>query len=531
MQIGIPKEVYPDERRVAASPDVIRKYVEQGFTVVVETGAGAAASFTDEALKTAGASVAEDAAGVWSTSDIILKVRAPMAHPQTGKHEVELMRTGGTLISFIYPAQNKDLLEKLAARSATVLAVDCIPRTTRAQAADALSSMGNIAGYKAVVEAANAYGSFFTGQITAAGKVPPARVLIIGAGVAGLAAIGAARGLGAHVRAFDTRPAVRDQVTSLGADFLEVTIQESGDGGGGYAKEMSPEFIKAEMALFAAQAREVDIIITTALIPGKPAPKLITTEMVESMKPGSVIVDLASEQGGNCELTQPGKLHVHNGVKILGYSDLPSRLSTTASQLYATNLLNFLNIMGGHKAYTVNLEDEVVRGALVLHNGVVTWPPPPRAPAAPVAAAPKPAPVVAPVEVHTASPTRGPARRSFIYEAVALLSLTAWTYAMMSMKGTASVEAQNFVQHATVFVLACFVGWQVVWNVTPALHTPLMSVTNAISGIIILGGMLQAHGEVTSSAAILGLAAILLATVNIAGGFLVTERMLRMFRK
>jgi NAD(P) transhydrogenase subunit alpha len=533
MQLGIPKEIYPGERRVAATPDTVRKLVSMGFSVTVQAGAGEQASFPDAHYAAAGARVDEAAEAVWRDSDVILKVRAPMMSP-SGKHEADLPKESATLISFLWPSQNEELLKRLAARKVNALAMDAVPRISRAQAMDALSSMANIAGYRAVVEAAGQFGSFFTQQITAAGKLPPARVLVIGAGVAGLAAVAAARALGAVVRAFDTRAAVKEQVKSLGAEFLELDFKESGEGAGGYAKEMSPEFVKAEMELFARQAKEVDILITTALVPGRPAPKLITTAMVESMKPGSVIVDLASEQGGNCEVTRPGSLHVHQGVHIIGYTDMPSRLATTASQLYGNNLVNLLQLMGGGGAYRIDTSDQVVRGALVVHQGVVTWPPPPLKAAPPPAAAPR---TQTATEKHAAdrlvasSPARSPARRSHIYEAVALLLITGWTYAMLTQKGPASADAHAFLQHATVFVLACFVGWQVIWNVSPALHTPLMSVTNAISGIIIIGGMLQAHGNALSLSSVLGTLASLLATLNIAGGFLVTQRMLRMFRK
>ncbi len=533
MKVGIPREVFPGEQRVAATPDTVKRLKELGLTVCVEARAGALASYPDEAYTAAGAELVDEAT-VWSQSDIILKVRAPMVHPGSGTHEVSMMKEGATLVSFVWPAQNAPLLELLRARKVTALAVDCVPRISRAQSMDALSSMANIAGYRAVVEAAGLFGSFFTQQITAAGKLPPARVLVIGAGVAGLAAVAAARGLGAVVRAFDTRAAVKDQVKSLGAEFLEVQLKESGEGQGGYAKEMSPAFIEAEMALFMAQAKEVDIIITTALIPGKPAPKLITKAMVEAMRPGSVVVDMAAEQGGNCEVTKPGALHVHQGVKVVGYTDLPGRLATTASQLYGNNLVNLLKLLVNAGNLNVNLQDEVVRGALVTHAGEVTWPPPAKPPAA-APAPPAPAPEVAKVAekpgIHGVSPTRGPARRSWVYEAVALVLLTAWTYGMVTLKGTASLEMEAFVNHITVFVLACFVGWQIIWNVSPALHTPLMSVTNAISGIIILGGMLHLTGDATGAPMVVGTAAILLATINIGGGFLVTQRMLRMFRK
>ena len=375
MKIGIPKEIHDGERRVAATPDTARKLQKFGFQVVIESGAGAAASFPDEAYRDAGCEITSDVATVWQ-QDIVAKVRPPEYHPGTGQDETEMLREGATLISFLWPGQNAALLERLVARKANAIAMDAVPRISRAQKLDALSSMANIAGYRAVVEAATLFPRFFTGQITAAGKVPPAKVLIIGAGVAGLAAIGAARGMGAIVRAFDTRPAVREQVQSMGAEFLEVTLTEDGAGEGGYAKEMSPAFIKAEMELFLAQAKDVDIIITTALIPGRPAPKLLQAYHVEAMRPGSVIVDLAAEQGGNCELTQPGRVAEHNGVKIIGYTDLASRLSSTASQLYGTNISHLLDDLGKAEKHHLDLNDEVTSGALVIHEGKNRWPTP-----------------------------------------------------------------------------------------------------------------------------------------------------------
>jgi NAD(P) transhydrogenase subunit alpha len=435
-------------------------------------------------------------------------------------HEADLIREGGTLISFLYPGKNKDIVDKLAARRATAIAVDQIPRITRAQKMDALSSMANIAGYRAVVEAASFYGRFFTGQMTAAGRVPPAKVLVIGAGVAGLAAIGAARGMGAIVRAFDTRPTVKEQVKSMGAEFIELNVDEDGEGAGGYAKEMSPAFIKAEMDMFLAQAKEVDIIITTALVPNRPAPILITEEMVKAMKNGSVIVDLAAENGGNCALTEPGKVVERHGVHILGYTDLPSRLAPTASLLFGNNLTHLLADLGGASHFRLDLADEVVRGALVLRNGELLWPPPPRPP---VVLPPDPTVAVAKAvsvpHVKKEQPSSGVAG-----PVMALV-------ATIALVGLGLVAPPAFLSHLTVFALACIVGWQVVWNVTPALHTPLMSVTNAISGIIVIGGMLQVSGPPSSTIVILGAAAILLASINIAGGFLVTQRMLKMFRK
>jgi NAD(P) transhydrogenase subunit alpha len=430
-----------------------------------------------------------------------------------------LIRENGILISFLYPGKNKDIIERLAARKATAIAVDQIPRITRAQKMDALSSMANIAGYRAVVEAASFYGRFFTGQMTAAGRVPPAKILVIGAGVAGLAAIGAARGMGAIVRAFDTRPTVKEQVKSMGAEFIELNVQEDGEGGGGYAKEMSPAFIKAEMEMFLAQAKDVDIIITTALIPNRPAPILITEDMVKAMKKGSVIVDLAAENGGNCALTVPGQVVEQYGVHILGYTDLPSRLAPTASVLYGNNITHLLADLGGASHFHLDLADEVVRGALVLRDGELLWPPPPRPPAA-LPAEPKFAP-----KLPAAAKAAAAEKKSSVAGPIGAVVAAA------ALVGLGMVAPPAFLSHLTVFALACIVGWQVVWNVTPALHTPLMSVTNAISGIIVIGGMLQVSGPPSSAAVMLGAAAILLATINIAGGFLVTQRMLRMFRR
>jgi NAD(P) transhydrogenase subunit alpha len=529
VRVGIPTEIHPGEKRVAATPESVKRLIALGFQVRVQAGAGRAASYPDEGYAQAGAEVVEGAEAVWGESDLVLKVRPPAHDPATGRHEAEMLREGAGLVSFIWPAQNKELLERLAARKATVLAMDCVPRITRAQKMDALSSMANIAGYRAVVEAAAEFGSFFTGQMTAAGKVPPAKVLIIGAGVAGLAAIAAARGLGAVVRAFDTRPAVKEQVQSLGAEFLEVHMEESGEGQGGYAKEMSEEFLAKERALFLEQAREIDIVVTTALIPGKKAPLLWNKAMVEAMRPGSVIVDLAAEQGGNCELTRAGERVEHHGVRILGYPDLTCRLPTVASQLYATNLVNLLDEAKGAQ-WNIDLDDEVLRGALVTHEGEITWPPPPP----PKVEAPKPAPVKAapaPVAKPEAPAAVAKPKKGVVGEVTALVLFAGWLVAKLTVTGDASPETIGLLQHLTVFVLACFVGWQIIWNVTPALHTPLMSVTNAISGIIVIGGMLHAHGSWTAAATLLGVAAILLATINVAGGFLVTQRMLRMFRK
>jgi NAD(P) transhydrogenase subunit alpha len=514
----VPKETFAGERRVATTPSVVVELRKLGFDVAVQTGAGAAASFTDDAYREAGADLVDDARTLWSQSDIILKVRAPAG--DSGLDEVELLEPGKILISFIWPAQNPDLLARLAAKGVTAFAMDSVPRISRAQKLDALSSMANIAGYRAVVEAAQHFGRFFMGQITAAGKVMPAKVLVIGAGVAGLSAIGTAKSMGAVVRAFDTRPAVKEQVESMDAEFLMLEFDdEGGEGTGGYAKVMSDEFIAAEMALFREQAAEVDVIITTALIPGKPAPKLITADMVELMKPGSVIVDLAAEQGGNCELTEPGQLAVEHGVTIIGYTDLPSRLAAQSSQLYATNLRHLLTEMCPEKngQAVVDMEDEVIRGATVVKDGETTWPPPaPKLSAAPPPAKPEaaPAPVAKPK-------TPAPAW---------LMPLVMLGIGGLVLVGLGLVAPPSFMQHFTVFVLACFVGYMVVWNVTPALHTPLMSVTNAISSIIIIGALLQISSAVGWIAWVAGFT-VLITSINIFGGFGVTRRMLAMFRK
>ena len=525
--IGVPKETAAGEKRVATVPEVVEKLIKLGFKVAVESGAGDAANFSDDVYRAAGAEIVEGAARLWSASDIVFKVRGPSAE------EIGLMRDGGTsfttLVSFIWPAQNPELLKQLAAKKATVLAMDSVPRISRAQKLDALSSMANIAGYRAVIEAAHQFGRFFTGQITAAGKVPPAKVFVIGAGVAGLAAIGTAAGLGAIVRANDTRPEVGDQVKSMGGEFVSVDYTEEGSGVGGYAKVMSEGFLKAQAAVFAKQAKEVDIIITTALIPGRPAPKLITADMVKSMKPGSVIVDMAAEQGGNCELTVPHEVTVKHGVTIIGYSDLPSRLSKQSSTLYATNLFRLAEELCKTKdgIINVNMEDEVLRGTTVVKEGNITWPPP-------VKASPPPAtvskPTVAPPAARGHGKGGAPAsgkRTAIMFGFAALLF---W------LLGTGAPSA--FLAHFTVFVLACFVGYMVVWNVTPALHTPLMSVTNAISSIIAIGALVQIAPPIDAGLTRpedwirwLAVAGIALTAINMFGGFAVTRRMLEMFRK
>lgn len=518
MKLAVPRESRPGERRVAATPETTARLIKLGFEVLVESGAGMGASFGDDDYRAAGATVVSDARELWRQGEIVLKVMPPDMNGALNVHEADLLAERAVIISFLWPGKNGELIERLAARKVTALAMDQVPRISRAQKVDALSVMANIAGYRAVIEAASFYGRFFTGQMTAAGRVAPAKVLVIGAGVAGLAAIGAARGLGAIVRAFDTRPSVKDQVKSMGADFIELQVEEEGEGLGGYAKEMSPAFIKAEMAMFLAQAKEVDIIITTALIPNKPAPILLTDEMVRAMKNGSVIVDLAAENGGNCALTVPGSVVERHGVHIIGFADMPSRLAPTASQLYGNTLAHLLADMGGAKSFHVDLEDEVVRGALVLHDGQLMWPPPrkeaPPPPLAPVAK-------VAPPTAHGAK--GDDSGGGGVAVGMGLVGL--------ALVGLGLVAPPAFLTHLTVFALAVVVGWLVVWNVTPALHTPLMSVTNAVSGIIVIGGMLEVSGPPSSIVTMLGAAAILLSTINIAGGFLVTQRMLRMFQR
>ena len=511
MKIAIPKESQSGETRVACTPATVPLLQKLGFEVAVERGAGEAAGFTDAAYEAAGASIAA-AAEIWK-SPLVYKVNPP------NDKELAKLKAGQTLVSFLYPRQNEELVQKLTDKKVNALAMDMVPRISRSQALDALSSMANISGYRAVIEAANAFGRFFNGQITAAGKVPPAQVLVIGAGVAGLAAIGTANSLGAVVKAFDTRLEVAEQIESMGGKFLKLDFpQEAGGSGDGYAKVMSDEFIAAEMKLFAEQARECDIIITTAAIPGKPAPKLITKEMVESMKAGSVIVDLAAATGGNCELTKPGELSVtENGVKIIGYTDMANRLAGQSSQLYATNLVNLTKLLSPNKdgEIALDFEDVIIRNMTVTRDGETTFPPPPiQVSAAPqaqqqpekAAAKPEPEPV--------------PAWKKLAPAAVAA-ALVLWVGA---------VAPEAFLNHFIVFVLSCVIGYYVVWNVSHSLHTPLMSVTNAISGIIVVGALLQiGHGN--GFVSLLAFIAVLIASVNIFGGFYVTRRMLNMFRK
>lgn len=512
LKVGVPKEIIQGERRVSVSPEGVEKLVKMGYEVNVEDNAGQEAEFTNSMYQDKGAKIVKNNDVL--KSDIILKVRPPV------DQEISKLNSKQTLISFMYPSQNKDLLEKLEKSKVTSFSMDQVPRISRAQVYDALSSMANIAGYKAVLEAANNFGRFFTGQITAAGRLPPAKVLVIGGGVAGLSAIATAKSLGAVVRGFDTRSAVKEQVRSLGAEFLEVKIQESGDGEGGYAKVMSKEFIEAEMKLFAKQAKEVDIIVTTALIPGKPAPKLITKEMVESMKKGSVIVDLASEAGGNCELTKPGELVNHNGVKIIGYTDFPSRLPGQASSLYSNNIIKFLSCMTKEGQLDIDLSDIVLKKSMITQDGKTVWPDSTPLPTQD-GAKPKAAPVV---EQKEEDSPYTQTLKSSLY----------WGAGMSSFVGLAFLYPDPaFLTMVTTFSLALVAGYQSVWGVAHALHTPLMSVTNAISGITAAGGLLLMGGGYlpSNSAQLLAALSVLISSVNIGGGFVVTKRMLDMFKR
>ncbi len=518
--IGVVRERVEGERRVAATPESVRRLISLGYTVAVEPGAGRSAGYDDAAYTAVGATLADDP---WAEAAVLLKVRAPQ------DDEVARLREGVTLVCLLQPERTEGLLEALAARGVTALALERIPRVTRAQKMDVLSSMANLVGYRAVLEAAHAYEGFFGAQMTAAGTQRPARILVIGAGVAGLAAVAAARALGAEVRAFDTRAAAREQVESLGATFLEVSLAEEGEGGGGYAREMSQAFLDAEMALFRQQADEVDVIITTALVPGRKAPLLVPEDVVARLRPGSVVVDLAAEQGGNCALTRPGEAVVHAGVTILGYTDLPSRMARTASAFFATNVVHLLAEMRGDDGFVVNLEDDVIRPAVAVHRGEILPRPPPAA-AAPKAAPAKSAPVKSVRPAAIGAGAHGAQTAVTHPPRLAWSSTVAGLVAIVALFALGRFAPGPFLQHFTVFVLACFVGWQVIWSVSPSLHTPLMSVTNAISGIIIVGGVLQV-GDGTNLASLLGAAAVLVATINIAGGFLVTHRMLAMFRR
>ncbi|WP_068399283.1 Re/Si-specific NAD(P)(+) transhydrogenase subunit alpha [Kribbia dieselivorans] len=512
MRLGVPRESKPGETRVAATPATVEKLRALGYDVVVESGAGDLATFSDAAYEAAGA-VISDADGVWS-SDIVAKVNAP------DETEVARMRSGAVLASLISPAINPELVESLRAHGVTAMAMDAVPRISRAQALDVLSSMANISGYRAVIEAAHEYGGLFTGQVTAAGKVPPARVFVAGAGVAGLAAIGAAGSLGAIVHAFDVRPEVAEQVESMGAEFQHIDMSDQQASSDGYAKEMGEEFNRRAAVMYAEQAKDADIIITTALIPGRPAPRLITGEMVATMKPGSVVVDMAAANGGNVEGTlADAVVTTDNGVKLIGYTDLAGRLPTQASQLYGTNIVNLMKLVtpGKDGQLVLDFDDEVVRGMTVAHENETLWPPPPvKVSAAPAAPAP-----VAAAPVAAAEPEKpaNPNRRMWQMALAAVIFLA-----------IASVTPAPFLAHLTVFMLAVVIGYYVIGNVHHALHTPLMSVTNAISGIIVVGAMLQLTSDDPVVLA-LAFAATLLASINVFGGFTVTHRMLAMFRK
>ncbi|MDT8856182.1 Re/Si-specific NAD(P)(+) transhydrogenase subunit alpha [Paracoccaceae bacterium Fryx2] len=522
MKIGAPREIFEGEARVAMTPDSAVLLHKLGHVCVVESGAGAKAGFSDEAYRAAGVEVVPDAAALFAAADVVVKVRGP--EPA----EAEMLRPGQTLISFFWPAQNPDLLEQCKAKGATVIAMDMVPRISRAQKMDALSSMANIAGYRAVIEAGANFGRFFTGQVTAAGKVPPARVLVVGAGVAGLAAIGTATSLGAITYAFDVRPEVAEQIESMGANFVYLDFEESQDGAatGGYAAPSSPEFREKQLAKFRELAPGIDIVITTALIPGRPAPKLWTADMVALMKPGSVVVDLAAERGGNCDLTVPDqKVVSDNGVTIVGYTDFPSRMAAQASTLYANNIRHMLTDLTPKKDGAVfqNMEDDVIRGATVTHDGAITFPPPPPKVKAIAAAKPKEK-----AKELTPAEKREQEIRVFRKQTLGQVGMLVGGGALIGLIG--AYAPGEFMAHLIVFALACFIGFQVIWNVSHSLHTPLMAVTNAISGIVILGALLQI-GSGNWLVVILAAISVLIATINIVGGFLVTRRMLAMFQK
>tara|TARA_B100002003_G_scaffold220872_1_gene223463 strand:+ start:846 stop:2432 length:1587 start_codon:yes stop_codon:yes gene_type:complete len=522
MRIGAPAEIFEGEKRVALTPESAKRLQKLGYDCLVQSGAGEAASFTDEAYAEAGVTVVETAADLWEQADVIVKVRAP------SDAEIAAAPEGKTLISFIWPAQNEEMLAALNAKKMTVLAMDMVPRISRAQKMDALSSMANIGGYRAVVEAANNFGRFFTGQVTAAGKVPPAKILVVGAGVAGLAAIGAAQAMGAIVRAFDVRPEVAEQIESMGAEFLFLDFEEAQDGSGtgGYAAPSSPEFREKQLELFRAQAPDVDIVITTALIPGRPAPKLWTEDMVHAMKNGSVIVDLAAERGGNCDLTVPDdKIVTENGVTIIGYTDFPSRMATQASNLYGTNIAHMMSDLTPEKdgQPNVNLDDDVIRGSTVCHQGEITFPPPP--PKVKAIAAQKPK-----EKVKEPTPEEKKAAELAAFKKQTRSQVTLLAVGAVLLLGVGLVAPASFMQHFIVFVLSVFVGFQVIWGVAHSLHTPLMAVTNAISSIIILGALMQI-GSGSFIVILLAALSVFMAGINIFGGFLVTRRMLAMFQK
>ena len=518
MIIGCPREIVKGEKRVALTPKSALELQKLGYKCQIETKCGEHAQFNDNEYKKAGVKIVKSSKVLWKTSDIIIKVRSPQ------EKELSNMQPNSTLISFVWPAQNKKTLERLKKNKVSALAMDMIPRISRAQKMDALSSMANIAGYRAVIEAGNNFGRFFTGQITAAGKVPPAKVLVIGAGVAGLAAIGTSQSLGAIVRAFDVRPEVSEQIESMGAEFLMLDFPSDGTGKGGYAKPASKEFIKKEMELFKEQAHEIDIVITTALIPGKPAPKLWPKEIVSLMKPGSVIVDLAAEQGGNCDLTKPDKIiETKNKVKIIGFTDFPSRMATQSSNLFSTNIRHMLDDLTPNKdgKIKIDMEDDVIRGATVVLNGKITYPPP----------QPKIQAIAKNTKIKTVKSKEEIEKELLVKEKASgkkqLLLLVSGCLLMLLIGNYAP---PTFMQHFIVFVLSCFVGFQVIWNVSHSLHTPLMAVTNAISGIIIIGALLQI-GSSNYLVNVLATISVLIATINIVGGFLVTKRMLAMFKK
>ena len=521
MKIGVPKEIVEGEKRVALTPQSALALKKLGYESLIESGAGLAARFSDEAYREAGVTVVPTAADLWAQADVVAKVRPP--EPP----EIEMSRAGQIVVSFLYPGQNAELLEALKAKGVTALAMDMVPRISRAQKMDALSSMANIAGYRAVIEAGNNFGRFFTGQVTAAGKVPPAKVLVVGAGVAGLAAIGTGVSLGAIVYAFDVRPEVAEQIESMGAEFVFLEFEQAQDSAatGGYAAPSSPEFREKQLAKFRALAPEMDIVITTALIPGRPAPKLWTADMVEMMKPGSVIIDLAAERGGNCDLTVPEQaIETPNGVKIIGYTDFPSRMATQASTLYSTNIRHMMDDLtpGKDGVPVVNMEDDVIRGATATKDGAITFPPPPPKVQAIARAAPKK------TEVETAE--QKTARELAEFQAASRRQTGMLIAGAVVMLLIGSVAPPSLMEHLIVFVLSIFIGFQVIWNVAHALHTPLMAITNAISSIIIVGALLQV-GSTSWVVIILAALSILMASINIFGGFLVTRRMLAMFQK
>lgn len=512
MKVGIPTEIASKELRVAATPKTVKRLIKQGFEVYIQNDAGVKANFSNKEFEEAGANIVPSAADIYGNSDIVLKVKEPSFE------EIDMMKEGLVMLSYLWPAQNAELLQKLADKKVNAIAMDAVPRISRAQKMDVLSSMANIAGYRSVIEGANHFGRFLNGQITAAGKVDPAKILVIGAGVAGLAAIGAANSLGAIVRAFDTRKEVAEQIESMGAEFLTVEIEEDGATDSGYSKVMSPAFIEAEMQLFKEQAAECDIIITTAQIPGREAPKLWLDYHVAAMKPGSVIVDLAASTGGNCVMTKDGEIYTtDNGVTILGKLD---QLPNQASQLYGNNLCHLLDDMGKNENWKIDMEDDVVSRAMVTHDGKVNWPP------EPLPVSPQKPKVEEVVEVEDPKVT---AAKKAKKEAVGMTIKLCVIGAILLVLG--QFAPAEFMQHFTVFVLSVFIGWQVIWNVSHSLHTPLMAVTNAISGIIIVGGLLQTTSDMSSPMTILAFVAILVASINIVGGFLVTHRMLKMFKK